>query len=110
MSRLVAIHHIPNPGNKPEVDHIDRDKDNNHLSNLRWVTRVENEDNKGMMNRNTSGHTHISYDKSNNIWRFIYHKRGSKFKKYFKTKKEAICFKFFFLLKLKSTERVDALL
>ena len=102
ISRLVALHYIPNPENKPDVDHIDRDKDNNHVSNLRWATRQENIDNRGMTIRNTSGHTHISYQKSKNRWKFEYRKKGHEFYKSFETKKEAICFKFFFLLKLKS--------
>lgn len=40
--RLVATAFLPNPDNKPEVDHIDRDVTNNSLSNLRWVTTQEN--------------------------------------------------------------------
>jgi len=104
-SRLVALNFIPNPENKPEVDHIDRNPSNNHVSNLRWATRQENSDNKGMYRSNTSGHKHISYNKTMERWEFRYQKRGHKFKKYFKTKTEAICAKFFFLLKLKS-ERV----
>tara|TARA_R110002073_G_C9002246_1_gene539009 strand:+ start:19 stop:471 length:453 start_codon:yes stop_codon:yes gene_type:complete len=44
--RLVALHYIDNPENKPEVDHIDRNKTNNNVSNLRWVTALENSDNK----------------------------------------------------------------
>ena len=39
LHRLLAIAWIPNPMGLPLVDHIDRDKFNNHLSNLRWVTR-----------------------------------------------------------------------
>lgn len=44
--RLVAKAFIPNPDNKPEVDHKDSDKTNNNLNNLRWATRQENEYNK----------------------------------------------------------------
>ena len=40
--RLVALNHINNPYNFEAVDHIDRDRTNNHASNLRWVTNDEN--------------------------------------------------------------------
>jgi len=44
--RLLALQYIENKDNKPEIDHIDRNKKNNDLSNLRWVTRLENCHNK----------------------------------------------------------------
>lgn len=43
--RLVAETWIPNPENLPIVDHIDGDRLNYHVDNLRWVTEQENSNN-----------------------------------------------------------------
>ena len=53
--RLVALAFIPNPEQKPMVDHIDRVKTNNHISNLRWATNSENKINTGMYKRKKEG-------------------------------------------------------
>ena len=44
--RMLAIFFIPNPENKPEVNHKDKNRSNNSLDNLEWVTKSENERHK----------------------------------------------------------------
>ena len=40
--RLVALAHIPNPNNYPQVNHKDENPSNNHISNLEWCTNKYN--------------------------------------------------------------------
>jgi hypothetical protein len=40
--QLVALQWIPNPNNYPMIDHLDNDRTNNVVSNLRWVDCKQN--------------------------------------------------------------------
>lgn len=50
-----------------EVDHANRNKDDNRLCNLRKVTRLENMKNRGQYRNNTSGH--VGVVRRGNRWR-----------------------------------------
>jgi hypothetical protein len=66
--KLVANAFLENPENKKCVDHVDRNKTNNHLSNLRRATHVENQQNASMKSNNTSGVVGVCWHKKNNKW------------------------------------------
>ena len=50
--RLVALVWVPNPDNKPEIDHINGINTDNRAENLRWVTRSENCSNENTRYKN----------------------------------------------------------
>ena len=62
--RLVALTYLPNPNNYPIIDHIDRNKQNNNLENLRWASASMNSSNCDIRITNKLGekNIHMSID------------------------------------------------
>lgn len=101
--RLVAEHYIPNPENKPQVDHINRIRNDNRIDNLRWVSYEEQNNNKKLLfSNNKTGHRKISYDRYGNYGVRTKINGKSTIRKTFKNKTDAICYKYILLLKIKS--------
>ena len=57
-------------GNMPdfEIDHINRIRNDNRISNLRLATSKQNKENGGLRSNNTSGHVGVSWDKTREKW------------------------------------------
>jgi hypothetical protein len=66
--RLVGIAFIENPDNKLCIDHIDRNKINNNILNLRWASHSENSQNKSIQKNNSSTVSGVHFNKKLNKW------------------------------------------
>ena len=66
--RLVVEMHLENIDDKPFVDHVDNNRLNNNLINLRYVTNKENAQNAKLSIKNTSGSKGVFFHKKANKW------------------------------------------
>jgi hypothetical protein len=94
--RLIGEHFIDNPNNHPMIDHIDRNRLNNKIENLRWCDAKTNSNNRDVV-INRKGCICKAIDKrkvNDNIYeytyyRVIYYKDNKKQSKRFKSLEEA---------------------
>ena len=85
--RLVAEVFLENPLDLPQVDHIDRDVSNNHVSNLRWVTSSTNNSNRRDTSRYGPHLTEMTLGGTHQYWRLNFHqKNGLKLSRNFNKK------------------------
>ncbi len=76
---------------KDQLDHINRNRSDNRIANLREVSHKQNQQNAGKSSTNTSGHTGVSWNKQNSKWRaLIMHNRKLIHLGYFATLEEAL--------------------
>ena len=86
MSFLYVYGYIPK-----EVDHIDHDRSNNKIENLRGCDRLSNGKNLKKKNTNTSGFTGVRFNKRQGKYvARIYHKGKEIFLGYYSTIEEAV--------------------
>lgn len=88
--KLVAIHFIDNPNEYCTVDHIDKNPINNVYTNLRWVSRTQNNYNRSLQINNTSGQTGVSFNTFLNKWNAYIYKNDQRIQQLFEHKEDAI--------------------
>ena len=86
--RLIALAFIPNPNNYPEVDHINQNKLDNRVENLRWVTKSMNAINRKAKS-SLSGYNHIRLTKEG-TYRVDIRRKDEAYRKTFQTLEEAV--------------------
>tara|TARA_R110000823_G_scaffold45957_1_gene118270 strand:- start:294 stop:782 length:489 start_codon:yes stop_codon:yes gene_type:complete len=90
LHRLIAIAFIQKEEGRDCVDHIDNNRTNNSLENLRWCSKKENNQNRSLSNKNTSGVKGVHFEKKSQKWRVQINIDGKQIRLgYFKTLEEA---------------------
>ena len=99
---LVAEHHLPNPDNKPHVRHKNKCIQDNNVDNLEWVDKSDTNQYTKRVKNKTHDYKNIYYDKKNKRYKYDKKINGVKYSKYFRTLKEALCYKYIFTLKIRA--------
>jgi hypothetical protein len=87
--RLIAQTFLLNPDNYTEIDHIDKDKTNNCVENLRWVSRCQNLQNRDFDKTSKYGMHGLGFDKTRECWNVQIYLQGKKYHRRFKERSDA---------------------
>ena len=93
--RLMAFAYLDNPHNYEYVDHINRNKHMNNISNLRWVTPSENNINRVLVSPK-SGVKNI-FQRSKKSWEVNIVRNGNRYRETYNSLRKACCGKFIML-------------
>jgi hypothetical protein len=98
LHRLMAIAFLPNPDNLPDVDHINRNKHDNRLENLRWYSKRNNGLNTDDRPRITKYGAYIGFNQKEQKYRFQRQRENNRICRRFDTLEEAIAFRDAYLI------------
>lgn len=92
LHRIVwALHYKEQLSEDVIIDHKNGQTDDNRISNLRKVSKGENNTNRRLMKSNTSGHRGVNYVKRDRRWQALISINGKRiYLGYYRTKEEAI--------------------
>ena len=76
LHRLIALHYIPNPNNKLEVDHINRITTDNRIQNLRWATSSEQKQNRDAYSNTDEKYITKTYRKDRDVYLYVICKKN----------------------------------
>ena len=103
--RLLAQTFIENPNNYKEIDHIDRNRKNNNIDNLRWCTKQMNSHNR----KNNNKELNIYTRKDNKGYRVRFTLKNYSLNKIFYNLDEAKEFRNIIQEKINNNETIDKL-